>query len=259
MAFGGQSTGSGVRLDLLTAAAKANAWTGKMPDFSGVYSQNWLLSAVAVAYLKVRGAPVSTPEQNAAIQRWFDQLAHRVTDFFDAEAKRLGNAKENNHLYWAGLALTAEGIADNDPVAYRWGLASYQIGIDNIQPDGSLLAEMNRGQMAMHYHLYAVAALVITAEIAEANGTDLYSMDHGAIHRLVALCTAGLADPGTFARRTGVQQVVTLPYGGGDIGWAVPYVRRFPNPQLSAFLAKAPWVRYTTWGGDPPVSKTKAP
>jgi len=55
-----------------------------------------------------------------------------------------------------------------------------------------------------------------------------------------------------FEKRTGVAQLVTLPYAGSDIGWAVPYVRRFPNPQLSALLAKAPWVRYTSWGGAPP-------
>ena len=41
---------------LLEAAAKAEAWAGKMPGFSGVYVQNWLLSAVAVSYLKVRPA-----------------------------------------------------------------------------------------------------------------------------------------------------------------------------------------------------------
>ena len=240
---------------LLSAAAQANAWTGKMPDYSGVYRQNWLLSAVAISYLKARGAHVSTPGQDAEIQGWFELLAQRVIDFFNAEANRIGKDKENNHRYWAGLSLTAEGIATDDLTAYRWGLGSYEIGVDNIQPDGSLTAEMNRGQRAMSYHLYALAPLVITAELAQANGTDLYSFDHGAIHRLVALCTAGLKDPGVFAKRTGMEQVVTLPYSGGDIGWAVPYVHRFPDPQLSALIAQAPWTRYTTWGGAPPDGK----
>ena len=244
---------------LLSAAAQANAWTGKMPDYSGVYSQNWLLSAVAISYLKVRGAHVGTPGQDAEIQHWFELLGQRVMDFFNAEATRIGNDKENNHRYWAGLALMAEGIATDDLTAYRWGIGSYEIGIDNIQPDGSLTAEMDRGQMALHYHLYALAPLVIMAELAQANGTDLYSFDNGAIHRLVALCTAGLENPGLFAKRTGIKQIVTLPYTGGDIGWAVPYVRRYPNPQLSALLAQAPWTRYTTWGGTPPDGKGDAP
>jgi poly(beta-D-mannuronate) lyase len=49
-----------------------------------------------------------------------------------------------------------------------------------------------------------------------------------------------------------VAQVVETPWGGSDIGWAVPYVRRFPDAKLSALIAKAPWVRYTPWGGAPP-------
>jgi hypothetical protein len=53
-------------------------------------------------------------------------------------------------------------------------------------------------------------------------------------------------------KRTGVAQLVTLPYGGSDIGWAVPYLRRFTNAQLSALAAKAQVVRYTSWGGAPP-------
>jgi poly(beta-D-mannuronate) lyase len=68
----------------------------------------------------------------------------------------------------------------------------------------------------------------------------------------VNFCVAGLEDPTLLQKRTGVAQVVTLPYAGSDIGWAVPYVHRFPNPQLSSLIAKAPWVRYTTWGGAPP-------
>jgi len=238
---------------LLEAAAKADAWDGKMSSFSGVYIQNWLLSAVGIAYLKVRPSGLGTTAQDAVIQKWFKLLAGRVREFFDAEIPRLGGPeKENNHLYWAGLAVAAQAIANNDHDANRWALNTYRIGLANIQPDGSLKAEMNRGQMALHYHLYALAPLIMLAELGEANGLDPYAENDGAIHRLVNFCLAGLEDPTILEKRTGVAQVVTLPYGGSDIGWAVSYVRRFPNPQLSALIAKAPGVRYTTWGGAPP-------
>jgi poly(beta-D-mannuronate) lyase len=111
---------------------------------------------------------------------------------------------------------------------------------------------MNRGQRALHYHLYALAPLIMLAELGEANDIDLYAENNGAIHRLVTFCEAGLEDPTILEKRTGVAQVVELPYSGSDIGWAVPYVRRFPDARLSALIAKAPWVRYTTWGGAPP-------
>ena len=237
---------------LLETAAGADAWAGKMPGFQGVYMQNWLLSAVAMSYLKVRESGAGKPQQDAAIQKWFDHLAVRVGEYFDAEVKRLGSDGENNHLYWAGLAVAAAGIADHDQEAFDWGMAAYRIGVDAIQQDGSLKAEMNRGQMALHYNLYALASLIMLAELGEVNGIDLYAYDKGAIHRLVNFCIAGLEDPTVIEKRTGVKQLVSLPYAGGDVGWAVPYVRRFPNPKLSDLIAKAPWVRYTTWGGAPP-------
>jgi poly(beta-D-mannuronate) lyase len=237
---------------LLDAAAKAGAFAGKMPGFQGVYLQNWLLSAVAISYLKVRPSGLGTPAQDVEIQKWFALLAARVREYFDAEVVRLGSDGENNHIYWAGLAVAAQAIANDDHDAGQWALGAYRMGLHAIQPDGSLPAEMNRGQMALHYHLYALGPLILLAEFGEANGLDLYAEEDGALHRLVKFCIAGLEDPTLLQKRTGVAQVVTLPYAGSDIGWAVPYVRRFPNQQLSAFIAKAPWVRYSTWGGAPP-------
>jgi poly(beta-D-mannuronate) lyase len=237
---------------LLDAAAKADAWDGQMPSFSGVYIQNWLLSAVAISYLKVRSSGLGTPAQDAAIQKWFKLLAARVREYFDAEVVRLGLARENNHIYWAGLAVAAEGIADNDSGGFKWGITAYRMGLDAIQPDGSLPAEMNRAQRALHYHLYALGPLILLAEFGEANGLDLYFEKKGALHRLVNFCTAALEDPTLLEKQTGVAQLVDLPYAGSDIGWAVPYLRRFPNARLSALVAKAPWVRYSTWGGAPP-------
>jgi poly(beta-D-mannuronate) lyase len=237
---------------MLDAAAKADAWDGKMSGYQDVYLQNWLLSAVGIAYLKVRSSGLGTSAQQTDIEKWLGLLALRVREFFDAELARMGADHENNHLYWAGLAIAAEAIADDDQEAGQWALNAYRIGLENIQPDGSLKAEMDRGQMAFHYHLYALAPLIMLAELGEANGIDLYAENNGALHRLVRFCEAGLEDPKIFEKRTGVAQVVALPYAGSDIGWAVPYVRRFPDAKLSALLAKAPWVRYTTWGGAPP-------
>jgi poly(beta-D-mannuronate) lyase len=237
---------------LLDAAAKVDAWDGKMSGYQGVYLQNWLLSAVGIAYLKVRPSGLGTAAQESEIQKWFGLLALRVREFFDAELAHMGGDHENNHLYWAGLAIAAEAIADNDNDAGQWALSAYRIGLENIQPDGSLKAEMDRGQMALHYHLYALAPLIMLAELGEANGIDMYAENNGALHRLVRFCEAGLEDPKILEKRTGVAQVVTLPYVGSDIGWAVPYARRFPDARLSELIAKASWVRYTTWGGAPP-------
>ena len=248
----GSRTAAACAYLLLEAAAKAGAWSGQMPTFQGTYVQNWTLSGVAISYLKVKQSGLGTREQDAVIQKWFGAMAAQVRAYFDAGTPNPRSDAWNNHIYWAGLAVAAEGIADNDAKAFRWGMDMYKRGVDSIQPDGSLMAEMYRAQMALHYHLYALGPLILLAELGEANGLDLYAEDKGAIHWLVKFCVAGLDDPTIFERRVGVKQVVSQSYEGEDIGWAVPYLRRFPDPHLSSLIAKAPSVRYTSWGGAPP-------
>ena len=237
---------------LLDAAAKAEAWDGHMPTFQGVYVQNWTLSGVAMAYLKVRSSGLGTAEQSAAIKAWFGNLAARVREYFDAHKGEPGSDAWNNHMNWAGLAVGAEAVADNDRQAADWALDAYERGISLIRADGTLPAEMNRAGMALHYHLYALGALVMMAELVEANGGEAYADQGGAIHRLVRFCTRGLEDPGVLEGMTGVKQVVSEPLSGTDIGWAVPYLRRFPNAELAALLARAAWKRASVWGGEPP-------
>ena len=244
---------------LLDAAAKADAWAGEMPHFQDIYVQNWMLSGTVIPYLKVRNSGAGTPQQDAEIQQWFHHLAGRVQTYFD---KGKGHPKSdvyNNHLYWAGLAVAGEGVADNDQNAFLWGIATYYQGVGLIQSDGSLVAEMNRAGMALHYQLYALAPLIMLAELGEANGVDMYNVNHGAIHRLVRFDLAALQDPAIITKRTGVQQSTSAPYSGNEIGWAVSYVKRFPDAQLSSLIASAPWVRFWQWGGAPPEPEISSP
>lgn len=238
---------------LLESAATAQAFSGEMPTSQGHYEQKWLLAGTAVAYLKVRNSGVGNPDQQRDIQKWFGTLASHVIDYVDSKKDRRDSDAWNNHRYWSGLAVMAAGIADNDKRDFRFGVESYQAGVDQILPDGVLPLEMNRAGRALHYHLYALAPLIMIAELAAANGTDLYSYKKGAIHRLVNVCVAGLQKPELFAKAAGADQDIQPgEHSGADIGWAVPYVKRFPNPQLSAWIAQAGTVRFWQWGGLPP-------
>lgn len=116
----------------------------------------------------------------------------------------------------------------------------------DIRADGTLPLEMGHGQMALHYHLYALAPLVMLAEFGGANGMDLYAERDFAIKRLVARCVAGLQYPNFFQQMTGGPQVTTPEIAAGEIGRTQPYTRRFPDPKLSALLAQAPRLSYTT-------------
>jgi poly(beta-D-mannuronate) lyase len=80
----------------------------------------------------------------------------------------------------------------------------------------------------------------------------LYEERDGALHRLINFCVAGLEDPTLLQKKTGVPQVIPHPLTGLEIGWAVPYVRRFPDPRISSLLSSAQWTRFWQWGGSPP-------
>ena len=237
---------------LLDAAARAHAWADAMPTSQGSYEQKWLLAGVSVAYLKVRSSGVGTPAQEKDIRKWLNTVSGRARDYVERKEPYPGSDAWNNHRYWAGFAVSAAGIATGNRSDYEWGIASYKAGVDQIQPDGALPREMARAGRALHYHLYALAPLIMIAELAEANNLDLYRYRDGAIHRLVRLCIAGLQDPGIFAKATGVPQEDFDVAAGSSIGWAVPYVQRFPNAQLSAWIAKARYTSFWQWGGLPP-------
>ena len=238
---------------LLDAAAKAKAWSDAMPTSQGSYEQKWLLAGTSVAYLKVRNSGVGTADQDKDIHKWFSSVANRAIDYMESKMRNPDSDAWNNHRYWAGLAVAAAGVAIDDKSDFVWGIGSFKAGVDQIQPNGVLPREMARAGRALHYHLYALAPLIMIAELAEANGQDLYSYNNGALQRLVKVCIAGLRDPDIFAKATGVPQDITPgQYSGADIGWAVPYNKRFPDPQLAAWIAQAGTVRFWQWGGLPP-------
>ena len=240
-------------VSLLESAAKQKALAGNMDGHQAFYVQKWNLAAWALAYLKVRDSGAMQPEQSKEIGKWFKELAKSARGYVEEKERHgSGNDAYNNHRYWAGLAITAAAVAINDRELFRFGLDSYKQGIHDIREDGTLLLEMDRGQMALHYHLYALAPLVMIAEFGETNGVDLYAERGYAIKRLVARCVAGLENPIFFQQKTGVEQVASSEIEPWEISWAQPYTRRFPDAKISALLARAARLGYTTLGGFPP-------
>lgn len=238
---------------LLAGAAAQKALTGSMMGHQASYVQGWNLGSWAVAWLKVRGSGVASPEQAAEIPAWLKKLAEENRGYYEQKRRQKGpNDADNNHLYWAGFAISAAAISSGDQRLMKWGMNAYRHGARDIQDDGTLPMEMDRAQMALHYHLYALAPLVLLAEFGAANGLDLYAERDYAIKRLVARCIDGLHDPTFFAHRTGGAQVTTPRIEAGKIGWAQPWLRRFPDPAISELLSKAASLSYTTWGGLPP-------
>jgi len=242
----------------MDAAGKDGVFTGKMSSNQAYYVQGWVIGAVAIAYLKVRDSGLILPQQEHEILPWIVKVVQQTMDYYDTRRQKGTGDAENNHLYWAGVEISAAGISANDRKLFDWGMDAYRIGVAQIEPDGSLPLEMRRGQRALHYHLYAVAPLVYLAEFGEDNGLNLYAEHNHALKKLAVLSTQGLVDNSFFEKAAGiVQDTPKGPPTAEEISWANIYVSRFPDPAISQLLAKAPSLSYMYLGGLPSGSAQK--
>ncbi len=232
--------------------AKDRSFAGKMSSNQAFYVQGWIAGAVAIAYLKMREMGFATSEQNLVIATWLQSVGDQSMAYYDAHREKGNGDAQNNHLYWAGVEIGAIGVVANNRKDFDWAMATYDNGVNQILPAGTLPLEMARAGRALHYHLYALAPLVLLAEFGEANNLDLYAHANGAIHRLVKVSITGVQDPTLFVKATGMPQEISQPLSGDQIGWAPPYLHRFPDPVLQRYVSAAPTLSVFYLGGLPP-------
>ena len=241
-------------LQILDLEAGADAMTGAMSTNQANYVQNWSLGAFAVSWLKVRAAEPGTPAQRKAAAGWMAKVGSQVQAWFSDRHAKGTNDGTNYHYYWAGFAVMGAGIAADNRAMYDWGVGTYDEAISRIAADGTLPLEMGRGQRALHYHLFALAPIVLMAEYGEANGDDLYGHRKGAVHLLVRRTIAGMIDNSYFAKQAGAAQDTPdkKETKSTDVIWLMPYLRRFPNDEMNKVLHSADLRPYNYIGGLPP-------
>ncbi len=241
---------------LLQQAAQDGAFSiahlGKNGARDGFYVQAFYLDGLALAYLKVRPSSAGSSQQRAEIQTWLLNIALSVQNFYDVMIRVNAGDGHNNLTYWGALGVSATGIATGRRDLFDWGINIYRQALRQIASDGTLPSEMDRAALALHYHLFAVAPLVILAELGEDNGLPLYDDDDGALHRLVKRTIGGVVDPAYFAQKTHIAQEMPLELDGRTVGWAVVYEARYPNPLLASLLSRASSTFNWQLGGLPP-------
>lgn len=217
------------------------AMLGKVSSSQAQYERKWTLAGVALAYIKLR--PLAEPAQRAHIEAWLPQLADAALAFFSD-----GKRARNNHYYWVGLAVMATGIATGEQRYIAAASKIYDSALNDIGDDGSLPLEMNRAGRALAYHNYALAPLVMMAELSRSNHDDWYQRRHGRLQKLAQLVLDGIADPAWFVQKTGAAQEIPK---GGILGWVVFYREIVPDltAPSQALMTQAPF-RYAQLGGN---------
>lgn len=210
------------------------------------------IAGLSLAALQLREALGADDPRMERIAAWLAGLARDGRDFVDSRPE--AGSSRANHRYWNGLAAAAAGSLAGDGGLVDWGIESARIGLAQVDADGFLPLELARGKRARDYHIYAIAPLVMIAEIAANMGVDLYVEHDRALERLGDAVIASIADPEPMAEAAGAPQ---LPFKGDADGppshrlaWLEPFLRRAPNEEGAALLAAARPTSYSALGGD---------
>jgi poly(beta-D-mannuronate) lyase len=230
-------------LEGLCAWASADALLGQV-NRGGLGQVNWALGAYALDYLKIRDGRGLDSNKRERVEHWFRRLAAEQMSYAALHPDWPDHA--NNHAYWAGMSVAVAGVASSDRALFDWGVGRFELFLRQVQPDGTLPLELSRGQRALHYHLFALAPLVMLAELGEVNGVQLYAAGDRALERLVNRCLAGLADPTAFGALAGAPQVIP---DKSDWAWLEIYNARF-HPQNALPWLKARPLVFGFLGGD---------
>lgn len=225
---------------MLNDWARADALAGDV-NFQGMSAVRWSTAGVAMAYLSIWRSSAVDVEAARRIQSWFGKLALRCR----ASAKTL----RNNHLYWAGAAAAAAAVAANDQETFAWAIRAGQEGVAQITSEGALPRELARGSRALDYHCFALSALLLIAELAAANGYDLYSENDRALARLVNLVLRSMDDPSKMERLADSAQIWSKP-SDHSLAWGEIWHARFPLQKLQDLLSELRPLSMAYMGGN---------
>lgn len=236
-------------LSLLDGWASAGGLT-RMETRTAKLLRGSQVATLSLAALQIRDA-VSDDPRMARVADWLAGLAYQSRDFVASRPN--ATSTRANHRYWNGLGAAAAGLLAEDETLIDWGIDSARVGLAQVDEAGFLPLELNRERRARNYHLYAIAPLMMTAEIAAATGVDLYGEADGALPRLARAVIASLADPAAMAEAAKAEQL-PLKHGvlpqANRLAWLEPYAARTGDPAARALLEQVRPVSFSGIGGN---------
>lgn len=225
--------------------AEQDALLGRVNP-AGEAVRKWELGTLAAAYLKIRNAP-HDPVQAQRVRKWLANVAWAVKSDYSRNLKN--DSRANNHLNWAAWAVMAAAIAADDEALFDWSIDRFRFALAQIGPDGTLPLELKRRQLALAYHDFALAPLLLLQEGAVANGVVLTRGERERLQSLIDLVLSGLADPRAISARAGFLQdpAAITPT---QLAWLEPYYARTRDRRAKALLDEYRPLISTRLGGN---------
>ncbi len=184
------------------AFAKAQSMEGTGKELDNVY-RSWTISGLATIYYRFQGDLDKYPSAGN-VHQWFDRTGK---DLISQYQPILKSGRITNHLYWGGEAVTVLGVVNKNQQFLAFGSDVLRTGVAQIDADGAMPAELARGKMARHYHMFAAVPLVAITVF----NPDTVQASHGnndGLTRLISATVAsyGAPDGGVIARKSRAAQ-----------------------------------------------------
>ncbi|WP_240476810.1 alginate lyase family protein [Geminicoccus roseus] len=151
------------------------------------FYRSWIILQVAIAYLKAQ-PEIDEIEESVEIREWFQRNATALMEF---QARGVEVAGRNNHYFWNGIAVLAVGLVIEDEALVDYAREVRDAGLSDISSDGLLALEMQRGHLALHYHIFAAEAL---AGLMLLHPDPVLPWQSSAIRRLTNAIIESIAD-----------------------------------------------------------------
>ena len=174
-----------------------------MQSHTANQNRGQFLASFALAWLQIRDK-VYDGNDRALVEHWISRMADSTMIYMETrKEKRSG---QNNHRYWAGLATAASGIVTNRCELYRWGVGALDLAISQVDDNGYLPFELERGQRALEYHMFALGPLLMLAVLEQQQGRDRLADNDGALRRVVDNVAKAVLDPTEIAEMAESEQ-----------------------------------------------------
>jgi poly(beta-D-mannuronate) lyase len=207
-----------------------------------LYSLKRVLLGLIPAWAVLRARTGPEPALGAVIDGW---LARRVADADQSTGPAAGRATEtaqgnrNHQRLMREAVVMAYGALTGDDVKFRRGGQAFLGALREMRADGSLPLETARGARALWYQRHALASLVFIAELARAQGYDLYGveLEGRKLARGVDFLLTEIGEPRRLAAYAPERQdlgfLETRPSGRNLMAWLEPWHRRSPPGALA--------------------------
>jgi hypothetical protein len=159
--------------DALEPAISPRA-SGEFDNIS--WMANSLLRSFIFAYADARQLVPVDPAEEAVVLDW---LKRRIDQYNYIHSAGHGPGsirytEASNHALAAMMPGMAFGALVGDRSMMEGAFETWQLALSEMRPDGSLPTETKRGARSLQYSNFQLAQLISTAEVAQAQGIDLY-------------------------------------------------------------------------------------